>query len=106
MKFKCWTDFSVSDLHTLCENHLKKSTTAVAFLLSKEESVFVEESSTETVTFSGQQRVTQVWKNTYFPSTLSLIEESIVVEECSTKAKAVVFSSQQCVIHVWKKWGL
>jgi hypothetical protein len=44
----------------LCENHLKKSTTAVAFLLSKEESVVVEECSTETVVFSGQQRVTQV----------------------------------------------
>ena len=69
-------------MHTLCENHLKKSTTAVAFLLSKEESVVVEESSTETVVFSGQQRVTQVWKENYFPSTLSPNEE------------------------FWKKWGL
>ena len=51
--------FYNTDLHTLCENHLKKSTTAVAILLSKEESVVVEESSTETVVFSGQKRVTQ-----------------------------------------------
>ena len=62
LKFKSCTDYSETDLHMLCENHLKKSTTAVAFLLSKEESVVVEECSTETVVFSGQQRVTQVWK--------------------------------------------
>ena len=91
-------------MHTLCENHLKKSTTAVAFLLSKEESVFVEESSTDTVVFSGQQRVTQVWKNTYFPPTLSQNEKSVVLEEYFTKAE--VFSGQKWVFQVWKKWGL